>query len=362
MNSVSVPGQPVFADKPTYAVRPAEVLRDEPVIIGLWRAGGLGEHQDDSWIKARYRWFYRINPQGDARLNLLWSDRESEPVGFLAIGARRFMVNGQDVAAGVLVDFVVAPRHRFVLPALTLQRDARQQAIETVPLIYGLPDTKAVALCKRLPTDVSFGLKRWVRVVRSRIYLDRMLPRVAAGLLSALTDALNRVAARLQLLFCKMVGEWVEQFDDSFDELWNSFPKSQVCVGIRDRRFLQWRFCDKPGPAPLIYAIRDRDTRALRMYFVCELRDNFLSVKDCLHAGSETDLKRGLLMLAVAARRLGANAVSIEIAASAAVRRALRRAQYVRRSERPFFAVLHPSTAAAAKACDWFITQADEDV
>jgi hypothetical protein len=67
-------------------------------------------------------------------------------------------------------------------------------------------------------------------------------------------------------------------------------------------------------------------------------------------------------MLAVAARRLGANAVSIEIAASAAVRRALRRAQYVRRSERPFFAVLHPSTAAAAKACDWFITQADEDV
>jgi hypothetical protein len=272
------------------------------------------------------------------------------------------VVNGQVLGAGVLVDFVVTPRHRFVGPALTLQRDARQQALETVPLIYGLPNTRSVALCKRLATDVSFGLQRWVRVVSYRFYLKRMLPPIAAGFLAAFADALDRAGSWLQLIFCKMAGEWVEQFDHSFDELWNSFPKAHVCVGIRDRCFLQWRFCDKPGPAPLIYAIRDRHTRALRMYFVCELNDNFLSVKDCLHAGSESDLKRGLLMLAIAARRLGANAVSIEIAANDAVRRALRRAQYVRRSERPFFAVFHPSTAAAAKASGWFITPADEDV
>jgi len=98
------------------------------------------------------------------------------------------------------------------------------------------------------------------------------------------------------------------------------------------------------------------------MYFVCELHDDFLSVKDFLHAGSESDLKRGLLMLAVAARRVGANAVSIQVAGNDAVRSALRRAQYLRRSERPFFAVLDPSKAGAAKTCDWFITQADEDV
>jgi hypothetical protein len=133
-------------------------------------------------------------------------------------------------------------------------------------------------------------------------------------------------------------------------------------MGVRDRRFLQWRFCDKPGSVPRIYAIRDRRTRALQMYFVCELDDKYLWVKDCLHVGSAGDLKRGLLMLAAAARRLGANAVSIEVAGDDAVRRALRRAQYVRRSERPFFAVLHPSSADAVKACSWFITRADEDV
>jgi hypothetical protein len=183
-----------------------------------------------------------------------------------------------------------------------------------------------------------------------------------ARFVSAITDALDRAWAWLQLSFWQLDGEWIERFDDSFDELWEKFPKAHVCIGIRDRRFLQWRFCDKPGAAPLIYAIRDRSTRALQMYFVCELRDNCLAVKDCLHIGSESDLKRGLLRLAVAARKLGAHSVSISIAGNDTVRRALRRAHYVRRSERPGFAILHPSTSATAKACDWFITQADEDV
>ena len=362
MNPVSLASPPVSADKHNYFVRPAEVVADQPAIIELWREGGLGGPPGDDSVTARYTWFYRDNPQGYARLSFLWSDRETAPVGFLAMGARTFLVNEKTLAAGVLVDFVVAPNHRFVLPALTLQRDARKQALETLPLIYGLPGAKAVALCKRLPTDVSFGLPRCVRVVRSRYYLDRKLPKIAARFLAAPIDAVDRSAIWLQLLFGTMAGEWVTQFDDSFDDLWNRFPKSGVCIGVRDRRFLQWRFCDKPGSVPRIYAIRDRRTRALQMYFVCELDGNYLWVKDCLHAGSAGDLKRGLLMLAAAARRLGASAVSIEVAGNDSVRRALRRAQYVRRSERPFFALLHPSAADAAKAGSWFITRADEDV
>jgi hypothetical protein len=362
MSSVSVPGQPLSTEKPSYSVRPGEAARDEPVIIGLWRAGGLAEPQDDGRARARYDWFYRSNPQGQARLTMLWSDREDAPVGSLAIGARSFIVNGRTLAAGVLVDFVVAPRHRSVLPALTLQREARQQAIESVPVIYGMPDTKAVALCRRLPTDVAFNLQRLVRVVRSRVYLNRMMPALVAEFLGAFTDVLDRAWAGLQLLSCRMGGEWVTGFDESFDELWNRTPQSGVCIGVRNRRFLQWRFLDKPGPAPYIYAVRDRGTRTLCMYFICELCDGTLSVKDFLHAGTARDLKRGLLMLAAAARRLGANSVSIHVAGDDTVRRALRHAQYLCRSERPFFAVLHPSAAGAAKGCSWFITQADEDV
>ena len=81
MNPVSLASPPVSADKQNYSVRPAELLADEPTIIGLWRKGGLGDPQGDDSAKARYAWFYRNNPQGDARLNLLWSDRESAPVG-----------------------------------------------------------------------------------------------------------------------------------------------------------------------------------------------------------------------------------------------------------------------------------------
>src|SRR5690242_12656687 len=135
MSPVSNESRPAQAEKRTYSVRPAHAVRDESLILRVWREGGLAERSDDTRLEARYAWFHRDNPQGAARLNLLWSDRDPEPVGFLAIGARRFVVDGQVLPAGVLVDFVVVPRHRFVLPALTLQRDARQQALEAIPLI-----------------------------------------------------------------------------------------------------------------------------------------------------------------------------------------------------------------------------------
>jgi len=350
------------AARQSYTVKVGNLHTDEATIVRLWHDGGLGPSHDAGHAAARYRWFYQRNPQGLARVHLLCSDVEAEPVGSLALGARHLMVDGQRVAGGVLVDFVVVPKHRSALPALTLQRQSREQALHFMSLIYGLPDTKAVAVCKRLPTNVELPLQRWVRVVRSRAYLDRMLPPVLAAGLAAFTDGLDGVGMRLQLLLSRLSGEWVDAFDESFDDLWARLPKRKACIGIRDRAFLQWRFFDKPLSKPLVFAVRNRRSKELMTYFVCELHDNFLAVKDCLNAGTERELKHGLLMLAAAARRRGASAVSIEIIGGESMRRALRRAQYVRRSERPFFAVFNESVAAKAVGCEWFITQADEDV
>lgn len=352
----------VGARQSPYSVKAGDLHSDQAAITGLWRDGGLGPSQDAGHAAARYRWFYQSNPQGLARVYLLWSEVEAAPVGSLALGARHLLVGGQCVDGGVLVDFVVVPKHRSALPALTLQRRSREQALPFMPLIYGLPDTKAVAVCKRLPTHVELPLQRWVRVVRSRAYLDRMLPPLLAAGLGAFTDGLDRAGMWLQTLLSRLSCEWVGALDESFDDLWSKCPKTGVCLGVRDRAFLQWRFFDKPSGKPLVFAVRSRNSNELRMYFVCELHASFLAVKDFLNVGSERELKHGLLLLAAAARRRGASAVSIEVIAGESTRRALRRAQYVRRSERPFFAVMDDSIVSGAAGCEWFITQADEDV
>jgi hypothetical protein len=362
MSQVQSVRQASAAGGPAYAVKNGDVSCDGTEITHLWREGGLGAHQDPDHVASRFRWFYLQNPQGIARASFLWSQRDARHVGVVAIGARRIAIDGDTVMGGVLVDFVVVPSHRSAFPALALQRQTRERALQSMDVVYGLPDTAAVSVCKRLPTHVDRPMQRWVRVVRSRVYLDRKLPSVAAAALAVFTDVLDGWGMRLQSLFAQLSGNWASDFDGSFDALWQSTPKKGVCMGVRNRQFLQWRFIDRPRSQPMIFCVRHKNSSLLRMYFVCELNEGSLAVKDYLNSGTERELRRGLLMLALASRKLGANSVSVETVCGERIRRALRRAQYVRRSERPFFAVFNESVAAKAAGCEWFITQADEDV
>jgi hypothetical protein len=353
---------PTSAAAPTYRVGRAEVDRDEAVITSLWRAGGLGGERSPDFDASRYDWFYRRNPQGQASLNLLHSNSEVEPVGFLGVGARSLCLDGTVTPAGVLVDFVVTPKHRSAFPALTLQRQARAAGLLEKPVIYGLPDTKAVLVCRRLDTHVQAEMQRWVRVTGARHYFERKLPAVLSAPLAFITDWADRVAVRAQVTGCGLRGEWIESFDERFDDLWMRLGKARRAIGVRDRKFLNWRFTQQPGHTYRIFAITRAINQQLIGYFVCEIAAKFLAIKDCLNLGSPDEFTKALLLLSVAARKLRLTAVSVEITAGPRAQQSLRRAQFVQRSHRPFFAVLHESLREAGQKCDWYITSADEDI
>lgn len=330
--------------------------------LEVWAEGGIASARGLEADRARYDWFYRKNPQGAACVNLLVHGEQQAPMGFLGIGARRLLLGGEPVAAGVLVDFVISPKHRSAFPALLLQRKGREQAFAFMRIIYGLPDTKAVGVCKRLESHVKFDLPRFARVLRSQVYLERLMPRWAALPLAIFSDTLDRIGMRLQLLFTSVAGGWVHKFDASFDDLWAALDKRNLCVGVRDREFLQWRFEQQPEHDYRTFVVKRKDSSALLMYFVCEVSKTALRVKDCLHVASDRELRAGLLLLALAGRAMGASSVEIQVAANESFGRALRRAQYLQRSQRPFFAVVGAALRERAARVRWYITQADEDV
>jgi hypothetical protein len=356
----SASAAPVSTAAATYRVAVADADRDQAAITGLWAAGGLGGERTPDYDARRYDWFYRRNPQAQASLNLLYSN--DEPVGFLGLGARSFYVDGSEAVAGVLVDFVVIPKHRSVFPALTLQRQARAIGLGQKPVIYGLPDTKAVPVCRRLDMHVQKDMQRWVRVTGARHYLERKLPAILSVPLSLLTDWTDRLAVRVQVIRCGLLGAWIESFDDRFDDLWSRAEKRGRAIGVRNRQFLSWRFTEQPGHSYRIFAIERTGDQQLIGYFVCEIAAKFLAIKDCLNVGSPEEFTKSLLLLSAAARKLGLTAVSVELTAASRVQQSLRRAQFVQRSHRPFFAVLHESVREAAQKCDWYITSADEDI
>jgi hypothetical protein len=345
----------------SYEVKPADPYVDRGQVLDVWHEGGLGASQEPAISQQRYDWLYLLNPQGRARLSLLFTG-EGSLAGSLGIGCRDFIIRGQRVLAGVLVDFVVSPRHRSAFPALTLQRKGREYALQSMDLLYGLPGDNAVGICKRLDSQVSLEFKRFARVLRFRPYLERLLPRPLAAPAALVADALDFFRVRARLLSSQLHGEWISDFDESFDALWSESDKSNLCIGTRNRRFLQWRFRERPGHDYRIFAVRRRSDASLRMYFVCHRSGGGLvSVDDCLGVGSERELEQGVLLFCVAARRLDATSLDIHLGGESPLLRALLRSNFRARGSRPFFAVLGETLHALASGSTWYITRADED-
>ncbi|HEX6637160.1 MAG TPA: hypothetical protein VF033_05850, partial [Steroidobacteraceae bacterium] len=151
---------------------------DRERILALWQRCGFSAGEEAS---ARYDWFYFGNPRGPGRVYLL--THCGELVGSLGAGTRWFLPGPArtPLRAAILVDFVVHPSHRTMFPAMLLQRVAREQEMQDVDLVYGLPEAKAAPIFKRLGATQQLTSGSHVRVIRSANYARRHLPR-APGL------------------------------------------------------------------------------------------------------------------------------------------------------------------------------------
>jgi hypothetical protein len=131
---------------------------------------------------------------------------------------------------------------------------------------------------------------------------------------------------------------------------------------VRNRQFLRWRFGAQLDKHFRIFAVRRPGADELCSYFVCEYSQGVAIVKDCLHVGSEVELRDGLLLLCSAARRDGATSVNLQVTPIGDFPRALRTAFFRQRSKRMFVAVANPAVREQCVAAQWYVTPADEDV
>ncbi|HMN42986.1 MAG TPA: hypothetical protein PKE27_00295 [Povalibacter sp.] len=351
----------VSASAGAYQVYAGVAAEDCAKAIELWRDCGFGSSSAERDV-ARYRWFYQVNPQGEGQINFMRQDASGPPLGFLGVGCRRWLLRGESVFAGVLVDFVVHPQHRSASPALQLQRQGRERATATMTFLYGLPHTKAIPIFKRLGAQYELALVRYARVLRAAVYLRRLMPQWLARPLAAASDVLDVASMKLRLVFSRNRGAWHDGFDARFDELWQQVDKSSRSIGVRSREFLQWRFGAQPGHQYRTFVIRHRDRDALHTYFVCELIGDQLIVKDFLSIGTRADVRDGLLLLCLQSIKLGAAIVSIQACGDAVLAAALRSVQFIERDRRWLYASVPEAARGSFEGLAWYLTQADEDI
>ena len=158
------------------------------LITGLW-AQGLDGLVDDV-AAAKYRHYYLDNPAGKGTCLLLHDGTSGEAIGVQGLIPRTFYDGDRRIDVATLADFVVAPGHRSLGPALKLMRASIAHSKERFNFIYGTPNENSRATLKRAGLRALGSLTRYTKVIRSKSYWRARLPQWIVLPVASAVDAL----------------------------------------------------------------------------------------------------------------------------------------------------------------------------
>ena len=344
----------------SYAALPANLQTDRATIVSLWVSNlGHPERRED-----KYDWFYLRNPAGEPHVLLARTPAENGvAVGVIGLGIRHMRLGDRLVEAGLLADFGVVAEHRTLYPAMLLQTSLRDRFLPQLGLIYGFPNPKSEPVVKRLGYKVAGRMVRYVRVLRSAHYLPAQIPHPIRRIVGRATDGWRHAWRRSQYAhdFRDRSAQWLDQPDARFDALWAAQSDPALLIGVRDRRFLAWRFEHKPWRKFRFLTLSAKDN-GLIAYAVCEAVGKVLHVRDLL---CHPDYPDCLALLFDAlfhdAYADGRSSVSFEFVGPARVVNTLERLGMVARDSRNVMCTQTDAHALAMQQAQWYLTSADED-
>lgn len=355
--SIGPDGQLHFVE--VYAAR-----TDRKRVLDLWAScwsEALGGRRD---LAEKFDWYYCGNPAGDAVVYELRT--ADEAIGMTVEAPRRFLFNGKPVTGGTIIDFVINPGHRTFYPAKILQREAHKGILEHCAFLFGIPNERARRFMQKAKLGLhEIGRPHMTTVLRTAPYLRRYLKGWLAAPAGVVLDMLISCRDSIaRLLLPALRGQAQTGFDGRFDGLWQR-TNIPGCIGVRDSQFLTWRFQNQPGRHHSVLAVtRPGQREELRAYFVMEVENDVMSVRDMLASGSWADQASAWFLLRRTARQMGMRTITCHIACSSPARRAMEAAGFRERGHTILFfrALADAEFAEARRASFWHVTEADEDI
>src|SRR5919199_6052811 len=251
------------------------------------------ETRDVEFYSSAYRWF-KSHPLGNEMLRWVAVADGDQVVGHLAATPQYYRINRQRVIAYTPGDYMVHPRHGF--QALSLMRKFFRTvqncvACDMVPAVIGvetrmgaevagdlhyaakllnvsrLPMPSAPAPIRRLlnleepsapargyedPSKAELEEDHVAPPIRPRAPIPAPISKLLNGGLQVVDGALGGVfGGNLKV-------EELEDFDESFDELFERVASSVPCLVEKNAAFLRWRYGpDSPQHPVTILAVRD---------------------------------------------------------------------------------------------------------
>jgi hypothetical protein len=357
-----------FPIMPEYAVVPANLEKDRQVIIDLWRQNLA----DINHLEEKYDWHFLNNPSGPGQIWILKAD--GQPIGTTSLGMRSLKLGQTLTTAGVACDLAVNKDHRFLRPALMLQR-ALLSTSAGVQIVYGVPNPAGASVLKYVGYREFCSVHRYAKLLRVSHYLQR------SRKFGAIVPFIGRMAdhgfAALQSFSRGRENARVTQvfpcFDERFDDFWSRIDSAHPPLTVRDRRFLNWRYHECPLRQYKTLGLLTENESRLLGYLIYYVEDHSAVCADLLVPSGAEDLSCLLSSWATVAWRSGLASLSISCS-DGALPASLLALGFTRRSAasttRPdrssrheqcktLFTHEQPSVAEHAVAGSWYYTEGD---
>lgn len=263
---------------------------------------------------ARFDWLYRENPDGHA---VLWAIREvptGEMAGFTVAVPRRVVVDGVVRVCWNGADFSMLPKYRTLGLAVKLRRAAKEGVdAGRVDFLYAHPNERMAVIHAKVGHQPVGRMYRYAKPLRAAPYLrESVQSELVAGALGRLVEPLLRLDGREWRHRLSSDVRLVEspKFDERYDHLFDDSAGCARVVGVRDGRYLNWRYAENPLYGT--HALEASEGGRLRGYLLFVVDGDTASIKDLFPPNDEAvarDLiaamirhgrKRGLKSLSVA--------------------------------------------------------------
>jgi hypothetical protein len=225
-------------------LRAADLFRDEEVLVTL------GRKYLPAMDANRFRWVYRENPFGPARVWLALDEANDAPVGMAGVFPRRGYVAGAEVLGCVLGDFCISENYRSLGPAVQLQR-ACLSLIKNGEFIfyYDFPSNRMVSIYQYLGIATADRSVRLIKFLKADAAVRRLVPlKSVSGMISrgtnealALRDRIRSTSGSVE---CRLVEEpCSEEYSGLAMRVGSSLGD---CI-LRTPEYLNWRYRQHPS-------------------------------------------------------------------------------------------------------------------
>jgi hypothetical protein len=207
------------------------------------------------------------------------------------LGMRPFKLRGNIGTAGVASDLAVNKDHRFLQPALALQRALLSTAHPGVQIIYGVPNPGGASVLKHVGYREFSTIHRYAKVLRITHYLQKSRKVDASvSLIGRLADHAFATVQAFSRRGNKRITQPMPTFDARFDELWNRTSSDSPALTVRDRRFLHWRYKEFPLRQYKTIGLLSEDNSTLLGYLIYYIENRSAICADLLVSGGPQDV------------------------------------------------------------------------